>query len=609
MTDPNAIENNPFKELGEIPRMKFTDGYSVHSTYIPMRDNIKIAATICLPKGISSSDKIPTILTQTRYWRAMELRIPFRWILDEVVTNIPNPEIITGRGYAYIITDVRGTGASYGTRIVPFSDEEVKDGNDIVEWIISQSWSDGNVVSKGISYTGITAELFSINNHPAIKAVMSGHGFWDPYKDVAFPGGVYDHAFMQLWSFLGKSLDLNNPKVFRQIMPQVWLFVKGVKPVENDIYLKNLKEALIIHKSNQYVYENTLDKNFRDERLPDGTTIADLSIYKRKAKIEESNTPILAWCSWLDSGYVDAIIHRFMNLENPMIAILGDWSHGAALPANQFFLDRKTVTPSPRERLNAWINFFEKCIHGNGFQGKTLYYYTLVEEKWKKTMIWPPMGHEYKKMYFSENFSLSNQKQEIIAGEDEYKINFRATTGRNNRWWALLGLPILYNKRAKIDEKLLCYVSEPFKEDTEITGQAIITLYLTSTHKDGAIFVYLEDVDEKDNVTYITDGEFRVIHRRISKENPPYKIIIPYHTYNEKDASPLIPGEITKIKFGLHATSVLIRKGHRLKIAIAGADKDTFSRYPAEGKPIIKIFRNREYASYIDLPIIQRGKI
>jgi len=55
-------------------------------------------------------------------------------------------------------------------------------------------------------------------------------------------------------------------------------------------------------------------------------------------------------------------------------------------------------------------------------------------------------------------------------------------------------------------------------------------------------------------------------------------------------------------------TSVLIHKGHRLKIAIAGADKDTFSRYPAEGKPIIKIFRSREYASYIDLPIIQRAK-
>jgi len=212
MTDPKAIENNPFKELGEIPEKKYADGYTVDSTYITVRDSVKIAATICLPKGLSTDTKIPTVLTQTRYWRAMELRIPFRWVLDSMVTNTPNPEVVTSRGYALIYTDVRGTGASDGIRVVPFSEEEVKDGSDVVDWIISQPWSDGNVVSKGISYTGTTAELFSRNNHSAIKAVIPGHGFWDPYTDVSFPGGCFDQAFMQLWSFLGKNLDLNNPK-------------------------------------------------------------------------------------------------------------------------------------------------------------------------------------------------------------------------------------------------------------------------------------------------------------------------------------------------------------------------------------------------------------
>jgi putative CocE/NonD family hydrolase len=608
MTDPKASKNNPFKELGKIPKLKYKDGYSVQSIYIPIRDGLKIAATICLPKELKPNDKIPTLLTQTRYWRAMELRIPFRWILNETVTDIPNPEIITSRGYAYIKTDVRGTGASYGKRNVPFSDEEVKDGKDIIEWIISQPWSDGNVVAKGISYTGTTAELFSINNHSAIKAVMPGHGFWDPYTDVAYPGGVYDHAFMQLWSFLGKNLDINNPKVFRQIMPEVWLFVKGVKPVDNDEQLKNLKEVMKLHHSNNYVYKHTIDKDFRDEQLSDGVNIADVSIYKRKEQIEKSGIPILAWCSWLDSGYVDAIIHRFLNVDNPMIAILGDWNHGAHLPANQFFPDRTKVIPSPREKINAWMNFFDKCVYGKGIQDKTLYYYTMVEEQWKKTAKWPPEGHSTLRFYLSENNSLSTEKPDNEDGEDEYKINFRATTGRNNRWWALLGLPIVYDNRAKMDEKLLCYTSEPFKEDTEITGQAIISLFLTSTHEDGAIFIYLEDVDEGGHVTYITDGQFRVIHRKISDEIPPYKTLLPYHTYKEKDAMPLIQGEVAEIRFGLHATSVLIKKGHRIKIAIAGGDRDTFSTYPREGRPTIRVSRNNKFSSYIDLPIIKSGK-
>jgi putative CocE/NonD family hydrolase len=605
MTDPNAIENNPFRELGEIPNLKYSGEYDIQNIHIKVRDGTKIAATIILPKNLPQGTKIPAVLTQTRYWRARKLRIPFRWVLDEVATDMPNPEIITSRGYAYIIIDVRGTGASYGTRVIPFSEEEIKDGADIVDWVISQSWSDGNVVSKGISYDGITAELFASNDHPAIKAVIPGHAFWDPYTDVAFPGGAFDNAFIQLWSFLGKNLDLNNPKVFREVMPEAWLFVCGVQPVDNDINLIQLREAVEKHKQNQYVYDNTVNRNYRDDTLPGGQTFDDVSIFKHEKLIEKSGVPILAWCSWYDSGYVDAMIHRFMNCNNPHIAIIGDWNHGAAEEANQFFPERNEVCPSPRERLHAWMNFFDRCVFGGGLKGKTLYYYTLQEEEWKKTATWPPQGHEYQRWYFSDRFLLMREKPKEHSGKDDYKINFRATTGRNNRWWALLGLPIVYDSRARMDEKLLCYESTIFEEDVEITGQAIVCLYISSTYEDGAIYIYLEDIDQNGKVTYITDGEFRLIHRRMSNKQPPFKIIIPYHTFMKNDAKKMIPGEITEVKFGIHATSVLIKKGHRIRIAIAGEDKDTFKRYPEEGRPVISISRNNINASYIDLPIIR----
>ncbi|MFX0010300.1 MAG: CocE/NonD family hydrolase [Candidatus Hermodarchaeota archaeon] len=606
MTDSRAIENNPFKELGEIPKLKYSGEYDIQHIHITVRDGTKIAATIVLPKNLPEGAKLPSVLTQTRYWRARKLRIPFRWILDELTTDMPNSEIITSRGYAFIIIDVRGTGASFGKRIIPFSDDEVMDGADIVDWIISQPWSDGNVVSKGISYTGTTAELLAANCHPAVKAVMPGHGFWDPYTDVAFPGGVYDNAFMQLWSFLGKNLDLNNPKVFREIMPEAWLFVKSVQPVDVDIDGNLLKEAVDLHRQNRYVHENTIDKDHRDESLPEGYTIYDVSVFKREQLIEKSGVPILAWCSWYDSGYVDAVIHRFLNYSNPFIGILGDWNHGAHEEANQFFPERKIVCPSPRERIHAWMNFFDKCLYGDGWKQKIIYYYTLVEEKWKKTTVWPPLGCEYQRWYFSKDLSIRKEKPNESSGQDEYKVNFRATSGRNNRWWALLGLPIIYEGRSRMDEKLLCYESQPFERDVEITGQAIICLYMSSTNEDGAIFLYLEDVDEQGNVTYITDGEFRPIHRKVSDEEAPFKMIIPYHTFKKNDAKKMTSGEIVEVKFGLHATSVLIKKQHRIRIAIAGEDKDTFKRYPEDGRPIITILRNSINASYIDIPIIKK---
>jgi hypothetical protein len=69
---------------------------------------------------------------------------------------------------------------------------------------------------------------------------------------------------------------------------------------------------------------------------------------------------------------------------------------------------------------------------------------------------------------------------------------------------------------------------------------------------------------------------------------------------------PLVPGQIAELKFALQPTSVLIKKGHRLRLAIAGADKDTFARIPETGVPTIKIARNKQNASWIELPVIAR---
>jgi predicted acyl esterase len=67
-----------------------------------------------------------------------------------------------------------------------------------------------------------------------------------------------------------------------------------------------------------------------------------------------------------------------------------------------------------------------------------------------------------------------------------------------------------------------------------------------------------------------------------------------------------VPGQIAELKFGLQPTSILIRKGHRLRIAIAGADKDSFARIPAQGTPTISVARNQKNASWIELPVVGR---
>ena len=218
-------EDYPFR----IPRRKpIYKGYIESSQYITVRDGIKIAAEIWLPKGLSSSKKIPTVLVQTRYWRAILLK-PIIRLFRKPAFEPKEVKILTSYGFAVVCIDVRGCGASYGDRLGPFSEDEVKDGSDIVDWIINQPWSDGNVVSNGISYTGFTAEWLATNNHPAVKSVMPGHNGWDSYVDMILPGGCFNTAFIQLWSFYGKQLDQNVQKQMKILIPFRWMLMKGVK--------------------------------------------------------------------------------------------------------------------------------------------------------------------------------------------------------------------------------------------------------------------------------------------------------------------------------------------------------------------------------------------
>jgi uncharacterized protein len=67
---------------------------------------------------------------------------------------------------------------------------------------------------------------------------------------------------------------------------------------------------------------------------------------------------------------------------------------------------------------------------------------------------------------------------------------------------------------------------------------------------------------------------------------------------------PLVLGEVAELRFGLLPVSALVRKGHRLRVAIAGHDKGTFARIPQQGQPTISLQRTITHSSHIDLPTV-----
>ncbi len=68
----------------------------------------------------------------------------------------------------------------------------------------------------------------------------------------------------------------------------------------------------------------------------------------------------------------------------------------------------------------------------------------------------------------------------------------------------------------------------------------------------------------------------------------------------------MVPGEVAEIEIGMHPTSVLFKEGHRIRLAIAGADKDTFVRIPEDATPMWTIERTSAHASHLELPIVEK---
>jgi uncharacterized protein len=576
--------------------------------YVTVQDGTKIAIDVWLPETLSPGTKIPTVMRATPYHRATEI------VDKNVVDNLPpdiraeiskESEYFNNAGYALVTVDVRGRGASFGKATGILSPDEIKDLSEIVDWVVAQPWSNHKVGTTGISYDGDTAELLALTNNPAVKAIVPRFDDFDLYAQL-FPGGLLNENQTRSLSTLFRFLDAS-PCSFEQGSANARceglkkLGLGGVKPVDEDKDKRLLAEAVQQHAVNTNLEQAAQQITYRNDTFGN-LTLQDISPYNFKNEIERSNVAIYSWSSWLDGATASGTISRFMTFRNPQKAVIGPWNHGAVKKANPFSPAGTPVEPSIEEQYKDITKFFDAYLKDDtgALQAqRELKYYTMVEDKWKTTDVWPPRGVTPQRLFFATKNGLTKATPKEQAGEDKYSVNFEATTGKGTRWYQDPGSEIDYNNRAEEDKKLLVYNSNAVEKDIEITGNPVVNLLVNSTADDGAFIVYLEDVDPNGKVSYITEGQLRPLHRKVSQEAPPYAVFGPYHSFKKQDGLPL------KLTFELSPTSVIIQKGHQIRVAIAGHDKDTFARYPAQGTPTIGVQRNALYASYIDIPVMR----
>jgi putative CocE/NonD family hydrolase len=563
---------------------------TTESYYVPAVGGTKLAVDVHFPRG-DQSRPLPALLELTRYWRSAE----------DPATGEPRPSLrerdsfFLQHDYILIKVDVRGTGASYGRRPGEYTPTEVRDAGYIVDWVVDQPWSDGSVGAYGTSYSGTTAELLCAIGHPAVKAVVPGWSDFDIYESPARPYGMLATSFVELWSKIVGWLDHNDTTALQSS-------VRRVTDTFPDA-------AIAEHEQNPNVIEDARQAKYKDSKKFGDFTQEECSPVYWREEIAASKVPMLVLTSWMDAGTAEGTLLRLQHYPNPQKVVMMPTSHGGKSHASPFLVSDQPLDPVPSkaEQLRLQLEFFDYYLKGKDNDVEdwpAIQYYNFGEEAFREADTWPPTGQTRVQYFLEAGHTLSPSPPGAAQGSDEYRVDYSTTTGPNNRWTTQIGEHVLnLDNRNAADSLMLTYTTAPLEEDLQITGTPFVTLQLSSTHAEGAVLVYLEDVDPTGRSRYITEGGLLLEHRKLSDN--PFSDAIPYHSFYEADAAPMPVDEIEEITFKLWPTSVRIQAGHSIRIAIAGADIDTFDRVPAEGTPVYQIYRNKTHLSLLDLPVVR----
>jgi len=556
------------------------DGWQRNSVYVVVRDGTKIAIDIFWPtcRGKLHSETLPVIWEHRRYQRASQDengRISSQ--LDR--EDHPMRKVVL-YGYIYAVAAVRGSGASFGTRIDPTPPQESLDAYDLTEWLAAQPWCNGKVGMYGISYSGTAQFMAASAAPPHLMAIFPEMAMFDLY-DFCYPGGIYRYKLMQNWAGQVKGFDLH--------LTQKPAPVDGAK--EEDLRL-----ALAQHKAN-FDVTRAAEIPYRDSEIGAmGSVYMNNSPSSAIERVNQSSVAVYQRAGWFDTYPRDMLLW-FDNLKVPKKIVIGPWNHYQSEG-----MDRAT-------EILRWYDYWLKGID-NGVMDEPPILYGVIglprDKALRWSIQWPPSDCHAVVYYFGDgpSGSVNSVNDGLLSttasapGIDRYKVDYTTTSGPKSRWTG--GAPSYPDMTAN-DRKALTYTTAALTGDIEITGHPVVHVWIECSADDVDVFAYLEEVEPDGRSSYITDGCLRASHRLLSVQ-PHNRMGLPYHRSFAQDME-LLPDEPCELVFDLYPTANLFETGHRIRLSITCADCDNNQTPQVNPVPEMTVYRNAERPSRILLPI------
>jgi len=558
---------------------------------------------VYLPVPDTEETRFSTIVIFTPYYRRFKLRSGGS---GEISPNIAKfRDLFIPRGYALVVVDVRGTGASFGTRDSFRSPREHRDSQEVVDWIVTQVWSDGRVGSTGISYPGAAADFLAATGHECVKAIAPLFSVWDTYSDNYYPGGLRIKSLTQTYDDLMVALDHDQRPLLRNFSYYSNPDFEGPQSVDEDFDGSLVKAAVHEHLSNFRQTDFMAEFQFREDPLPydPDFSSASFSPYSKAAGVREE-VAILSVSGWRDgAGYMNGAIARYLTLErNPRHLLLGPWDHGARIDVSPW---RQTVE-ADFPLLGELLRFFDTYLLGRNtglLDEDPIHYFSMHDQTWRSARSWPP-SEQVQSFFLGEQASLEASPP-AATRQDDYRADFTIGTGCQTRYERIAGVDCrtYYSDWTGRTSKMLNYSSPPLAGSLNIAGHPLVDIWISCSERDAAFFIYLTEVQDDGVEQYITEGLLRGLHRKEADPPENYRTNWPFRTFSRKDAQPLTPGKVERIRVPLLPVAWSVAPNSRLRLSLAGADVDHFAQVPHGRPPIFSVFHGSDRPSMLLLPL------
>jgi predicted acyl esterase len=416
----------------------------------------------------------------------------------------------------------------------------------------------------------------------------------DAYRDVAAPGGIPNTGFGAFWGLAnqpaasyGYGTQLQNPDCVRE-QP-----VHLASEPSNNIFVQGL----------QHLYDDA----YWQGRRPG-------------ANADEIDVPVFSCLSWQD----DEISSRG---SFALSGLARTW----VLAANGYHAMCDRGSPQIVDEL---VAFFDRFVKGerNGFEKTPRFriWHDAHTRAGENVPGWVSSFRSYAAipvrplaLYFGSDGTLSLTPPKGAAPPSDYAYPGPALGSENG---VVAGQHGLLWKAPEPPGASVSYTSPPLANDTEFFGSGSADIWLSSTAlraggdvagspqelagatSDTDLQITLTEIRPDGQEVYVARGWLRASHRALDPERS--TPLAPFHTHQEADARPLVPGQPTAMRVQLWPFDYVFRRGSSVRLWIdaptgaTGGWSFAFIKTPA----INSIFADEEHPSALVLGHLRGGR-